>query len=105
VRLRGIKTVLTDYSAIAEDTIVYLAKERREWQGGKYVSSSRDAEELMGERRRYNTSDHLSVKVNIWLESSIIKTPRSGDAHFNAFLNIGSLAQIGKFAYYSRDSR
>ncbi|KAH8768979.1 hypothetical protein F5883DRAFT_553274 [Diaporthe sp. PMI_573] len=46
------------------DTIAWLAAERREWLGGRYVSCHWDMEELMGKRDEIVEGDKLKLKMD-----------------------------------------
>lgn len=46
------------------DTIAWLAAERREWLGGRYVSCHWDMEELMGKRDEIVAGDKLKLKMD-----------------------------------------
>jgi NAD(P)-dependent dehydrogenase (short-subunit alcohol dehydrogenase family) len=48
---------------IAGDTICWLASERREWLGGRYVSCPWDMEELMSRREEIVEGDKLKVRM------------------------------------------
>ncbi|POS70811.1 hypothetical protein DHEL01_v210797 [Diaporthe helianthi] len=46
------------------DTIAWLAAERREWLGGRYVSCHWDMEELMGKKDEIVEGDKLKLKMD-----------------------------------------
>jgi len=46
------------------DTIAWLAAERKEWLGGRYVSCHWDMEELMGKRDEIVEGDKLKLKMD-----------------------------------------
>jgi NAD(P)-dependent dehydrogenase (short-subunit alcohol dehydrogenase family) len=48
---------------IAGDTIAWLAGERREWLGGRYVSCPWDMEELMGRKDKIVEGDKLKLRM------------------------------------------
>ncbi|KAG7527785.1 hypothetical protein FFLO_06592 [Filobasidium floriforme] len=48
---------------VAGDTICWLASERREWLGGRYVSCPWDMEELMSRREEIVEGDKLKVRM------------------------------------------
>jgi hypothetical protein len=48
---------------MAGDTIVWLAGERREWLGGRYVSCAWDMEELVGMEGEIVRGDKLKLRM------------------------------------------
>ena len=48
---------------IAGDTIAWLAAERKEWLGGRYISCPWDMEELLARRDEILTEDKLKVRM------------------------------------------
>jgi NAD(P)-dependent dehydrogenase (short-subunit alcohol dehydrogenase family) len=54
---------LRDKPSMAGDTIVWLAAERREWLGGRYVSCSWDMEELMAMEEEIVRQDKLKLRM------------------------------------------
>jgi NAD(P)-dependent dehydrogenase (short-subunit alcohol dehydrogenase family) len=64
---RGIGEVaregLRDEPGMAGDTIVWLAGERREWLGGRYVSCAWDMEELVGMEGEIVRGDKLKLRM------------------------------------------
>jgi NAD(P)-dependent dehydrogenase (short-subunit alcohol dehydrogenase family) len=64
---RGIGEVaregLRDEPSMAGDTIVWLAGERREWLGGRYVSCAWDMEELVGMEGEIVRGDKLKLRM------------------------------------------
>lgn len=48
---------------IAGDTIAWLAAERREWLGGRYISCPWDMEELMSRKDEIVNDDKLKIRV------------------------------------------
>lgn len=55
--------ILTDKPELAADTVVWLAKERREWLAGRYISSTWDMEELEGMRGEIEGTDKLRMRM------------------------------------------
>jgi NAD(P)-dependent dehydrogenase (short-subunit alcohol dehydrogenase family) len=58
-----IRNKLPDHPDIAGDTIAWLAAERREWLGGRYVSCPWDMEELMSREREIVEGDKLKLRM------------------------------------------
>jgi NAD(P)-dependent dehydrogenase (short-subunit alcohol dehydrogenase family) len=58
-----IRDRLPDRPDIAGDTIAWLAAERREWLGGRYVSCPWDMEELMSREKEIVEGDKLKLKM------------------------------------------
>lgn len=56
-------SALTDDPDIAGDTIVWLASERRDWLGGRYVSCLWDMEELMSKKDEVVEAEKLKVRM------------------------------------------
>lgn len=54
---------LRDEPGLAGDTIAWLASERREWLGGRYVSCPWDMEELMGKESEIVGEGKLKLKM------------------------------------------
>lgn len=54
---------LRDEPGMAGDTIVWLAAERREWLGGRYVSCAWDMEELVGMEEEIVREDKLKLRM------------------------------------------
>tara|TARA_R110002060_G_scaffold41190_3_gene52667 strand:+ start:439 stop:1392 length:954 start_codon:yes stop_codon:yes gene_type:complete len=54
---------LPDEPSIAGDTIAWLAAERKEWLGGRYVSCPWDMEELMEKKDEIVEIDQLKVRM------------------------------------------
>lgn len=54
---------LRDQPGMAGDTIVWLAAQRREWLGGRYVSCAWDMEELMGMEGEIVRGDKLKLRM------------------------------------------
>ena len=54
---------LRDEPGMAGDTIVWLAAERREWLGGRYVSCAWDMEELVGMEGEIVRGDKLKLRM------------------------------------------
>ncbi|PTB47053.1 uncharacterized protein TrAFT101_003507 [Trichoderma asperellum] len=54
---------LPDRPDIAGDTIAWLAAERREWLGGRYVSCPWDMEELMSKKDEIIEQDKLKMRM------------------------------------------
>ncbi|TEA13351.1 Short chain dehydrogenase citE [Colletotrichum sidae] len=52
-----------DKADVAGDTIAWLAAERREWLGGRYVSCPWDMEELMEKREEIVEGDKLKLRM------------------------------------------
>lgn len=57
--------MLTDSTALAGDTIVWLSAKRREWLAGRYVSVTWDVEELEGKRESIVGGDLLKVRMAV----------------------------------------
>ncbi|KAF9729230.1 hypothetical protein PMIN06_000128 [Paraphaeosphaeria minitans] len=58
-----VRNRLPDRPDVAGDTIVWLASERREWLGGRYVSCPWDMEELMSREKEIVQGDKLKLKM------------------------------------------
>ncbi|PVH75463.1 NAD(P)-binding protein [Cadophora sp. DSE1049] len=58
-----VRNSLPDQPDVAGDTIVWLAGERREWLGGRYVSCPWDMEELMGKKDEIVENDLLKLRM------------------------------------------
>ncbi|KIN00047.1 hypothetical protein OIDMADRAFT_181275 [Oidiodendron maius Zn] len=58
-----VRDALPDSPDIAGDTIVWLAAERREWLGGRYVSCPWDMEELMKKKDEIIEKDKLKMRM------------------------------------------
>ncbi|KAH7085189.1 hypothetical protein BKA63DRAFT_13023 [Paraphoma chrysanthemicola] len=58
-----VRNKLPDRPDVAGDTIVWLAAERREWLGGRYVSCPWDMEELMSREAEIVEGDKLKLKM------------------------------------------
>ena len=54
---------LPDKPDVAGDTIAWLAAERREWLGGRYISCPWDMEELMGKKEEIVEEDKLKMRM------------------------------------------
>ena len=54
---------LPDSPDVAGDTIAWLAAERKEWLGGRYISCPWDMEELMSREREIVQGDKLKLKM------------------------------------------
>jgi hypothetical protein len=59
----NIRTCLRDRPDIAGDTIAWLSAERREWQGGRYVSCPWDMEELTKKKDEIIEKDKLKMRM------------------------------------------
>lgn len=59
----AVRNMLPHKPEIAGDTIAWLAMERREWLGGRYVSCPWDMEELMSRREEIVEGDKLKLKM------------------------------------------
>lgn len=59
----AVRAVLRDHPSIAGDTIAWLASERREWLGGRYVSCPWDMEELVAKREEIVEQDKLKLRM------------------------------------------
>ena len=57
------KGVLTDTPQLAADTMVWLARERRDWLAGRFVSSSWDMEEFEGKKEDILERNLLKFRV------------------------------------------
>ncbi|CCM03044.1 uncharacterized protein FIBRA_05162 [Fibroporia radiculosa] len=60
-----LKHLIVDTPEIAAHTIVWLARERREWLSGRYVSSQWDVEELEAKRQEIVDGDKLKIRMAI----------------------------------------
>ncbi|KAL4925434.1 SDR family NAD(P)-dependent oxidoreductase [Aspergillus undulatus] len=58
-----VRDALPDSPDIAGDTIAWLAAERREWLGGRYVSCPWDMEELMKKKEEIVEKDKLKMRM------------------------------------------
>ncbi|KAF7155454.1 hypothetical protein CNMCM5623_007525 [Aspergillus felis] len=58
-----VRDAFPDRSDIAGDTIAWLAAERREWLGGRYVSCPWDMEELMKKKDEIMEKDKLKIRM------------------------------------------
>ncbi|CAH0030138.1 unnamed protein product [Clonostachys rhizophaga] len=58
-----VRDALPDRPDIAGDTIAWLAAERREWLGGRYVSCPWDMEELMNKKDEIVEKDGLKMRI------------------------------------------
>ncbi|KAG4431892.1 hypothetical protein IFR05_012626 [Cadophora sp. M221] len=58
-----VRSLLPDHPDIAGDTIVWLAAERKEWLGGRYVSCPWDMEEFMKMRIEIVDKDLLKMRM------------------------------------------
>lgn len=58
-----IRNKLPDRPDIAGDTLAWLAAERREWLGGRYISCPWDMEELMSRESEIVEGDKLKLKM------------------------------------------
>ncbi|KAL2813944.1 hypothetical protein BDW59DRAFT_176591 [Aspergillus cavernicola] len=56
------KLVFVDTPQLSADTIVFLASEKREWLGGRYINGTWDMPELMAKRQDIVHGDKLKVK-------------------------------------------
>ncbi|RYP91272.1 hypothetical protein DL770_002590 [Monosporascus sp. CRB-9-2] len=61
--LKRVRDALPDSPDIAGDTIAWLAAERREWLGGRYVSCPWDMEELMKKKDEIIEKDKLKMRM------------------------------------------
>lgn len=52
-----------DNNDVAGDTIAWLAAERRDWLGGRYLSCVWDMEELMGQKDKIVAEDKFKLKM------------------------------------------
>jgi NAD(P)-dependent dehydrogenase (short-subunit alcohol dehydrogenase family) len=59
----AVRNRLPDRPDIAGDTIVWLAAERREWLGGRYVSCPWDMEELKSREKEIVEGDKLKLRM------------------------------------------
>lgn len=59
----GARAGLRDQPGMAGNTIVWLAGERREWLGGRYVSCAWDMEELVGMEEEIVREDKLKLRM------------------------------------------
>ncbi|KAH9205335.1 hypothetical protein DL95DRAFT_397705 [Leptodontidium sp. 2 PMI_412] len=58
-----VRNALPDHPSVAGDTIVWLAAERREWLGGRYVSCTWDMEELLEKKDEIIEHDKLKMRI------------------------------------------
>lgn len=58
-----VRDALPDRPDIAGDTIAWLAAERREWLGGRYVSCTWDMQELMTKKDKIVENDKLKLRM------------------------------------------
>ncbi|PYI35198.1 NAD(P)-binding protein [Aspergillus indologenus CBS 114.80] len=59
------QAVLTDPPALAADTLVWLARERRDWLAGRFVSGSWDMEELQQKKQDVLHRDLFKFRVMV----------------------------------------
>ncbi|CCM01537.1 uncharacterized protein FIBRA_03593 [Fibroporia radiculosa] len=59
------KKYLVDKPEVAAHTMVWLARERRDWLTGRYVSSQWDVEELEAKKQEIVDGDKLKVRMSI----------------------------------------
>jgi NAD(P)-dependent dehydrogenase (short-subunit alcohol dehydrogenase family) len=57
------RNLLPDRPDVAGDTIVWLAAERREWLGGRYVSCPWDMQELLESKKEIIEKDKLKMRM------------------------------------------
>ena len=57
------RNALPDRPDVAGDTIAWLAAERKEWLGGRYISCPWDMEELMQKKEEIVSGDKLKLKL------------------------------------------
>ncbi|EIM87482.1 NAD-P-binding protein [Stereum hirsutum FP-91666 SS1] len=55
--------LLTETVELAGDTIAFLARERREWLAGRYISSTWDMEEVLSRKAEIVQKDKLKVRI------------------------------------------
>ncbi|EKG19808.1 Short-chain dehydrogenase/reductase SDR [Macrophomina phaseolina MS6] len=60
---KEVRDKLPDRPDVAGDTIGWLAAERREWLGGRYVSCTWDMEELMEQKDEIIEKDKLKIRM------------------------------------------
>lgn len=60
---KELRDKLPQKPAIAGNTIAWLAAERREWLGGRYVSCPWDMEELMSRKDEIVADDKLKIRM------------------------------------------
>ncbi|KAJ0422229.1 hypothetical protein BJY00DRAFT_280446 [Aspergillus carlsbadensis] len=58
-----VRNAFPDSPDVAGDTIAWLAAERREWLGGRYVSCPWDMEELVGRKDEIVEGDKLKIRM------------------------------------------
>ncbi|EXJ92176.1 hypothetical protein A1O3_00726 [Capronia epimyces CBS 606.96] len=56
-------SALTDNPALTGDTIAFLTHERRPWLAGRYLSCTRDMEELLAREDEISGSEKLKVRL------------------------------------------
>ncbi|KAF4414792.1 NADP(+)-dependent dehydrogenase [Fusarium acutatum] len=61
--LEAVRNVLPDRLAIAGDTIAWLASDRKEWLGGRYISCPWDMEELVAKKDEIAKEDALKLRL------------------------------------------
>lgn len=59
------RATLVDTPALPADSIVWLAKERREWLNGRYVSSNWDLQELEGKKDEVVSGDLFKFRMTV----------------------------------------
>ena len=59
----GRRHILIDSPQLCADTLVWLVKERREWLGGRYISSVWDMDELESMKEIIVREDKLKVTL------------------------------------------
>lgn len=59
----AVRAMLRDHPSIAGDTIAWLASQRKEWLGGRYVSCPWDMEELMAKKDEIVEQDKLKLRM------------------------------------------
>jgi len=59
----AVRAQLPHQPDIAGDTIAWLASERREWLGGRYISCPWDMKELLERKEEIVQGDKLRIKM------------------------------------------
>lgn len=59
----SVRNRFPDHPDVAGDTIAWLAAERRDWLGGRYVSCVWDMEELMREKEKIIAEDKFKLRM------------------------------------------
>lgn len=79
----GLREKLPHKPEIAGDTIAWLAREKRDWLGGRYVSCPWDMEEFMGKKEEIVEGDKLKMKMVFRINPSTAQILQSSSRPFH----------------------